>query len=339
MSRFEGQVPGGVLKTIVEEHQVMDELVQLLKRRVDLDEKYNQDLAALYGNFNPKWKNSAIYSLFSPVLAFFEKDVTIRRETCESIKDILDDIPVTNSPDILEEGGSMFDEYQKLIEVNERLKENHEAARSRDSVAKLQEWLSIVAPKSKYGEQGLFTTIQVFNSVQMAGFRLPEADRKYRQSVYLQQQIAWKVSKWHSNVLPNILETHQDRSDRIKAMLQKVGNCYSDQSNWMVEELSMVKDRLNAFSSVDYITSKHEAQSAEAGHEFIQPARYVNSVTRRSSSVVMYGLELEQVKFLGAFRKNIETLSEVRWPCPRDGATSDMTVTTGGGYSLKYVNS
>ncbi|PVF97849.1 hypothetical protein CPB86DRAFT_815277 [Serendipita vermifera] len=309
MSRFEGQVPGGVLKTIVEEHQFMDELVELLKRRIDLDEKYNQDLAALCATFNPKWKKSAIYPLFSPVLAFFENDVTIRRETCESIKDILDEIPVTNSPDILEEGGSMFDEYQKLIEVNERLKKDKEAASSRDSVAKLQEWLSRGAPKSKYGEQDLFTTIQGFDSVQMAGFRLPEADRKYRQSVYLQQPIAWKISKWHSGVLPNILETHQDRSEKIKTMLQKVGNWYSDQSNRVVKELSAVKDRLNAFSSVDCIAPKHEGQSAETGHEFIHPARYINPITGKSSSVIIYGLELDQVKFLGVLRKNIEMLS------------------------------
>ncbi|PVF97843.1 hypothetical protein CPB86DRAFT_815274 [Serendipita vermifera] len=328
MSQFEGRVPGGVLRTVVDEHQFMDELVQLLKRRVDLDEKYNQYLATLCDTFNPKWKESAIYSLFSPVLAFFEKEVTIRRETCESIKDILDGIPVTNPPDILEEGGSMLDEYQKLIEVNERLKENKEAARSRDSVAKLQEWLSWEAPKSKYGEQDLFTTIRGFGGVQIAGFRLPEGDRKYRQSVHLQQPIACKISKWHSGVLPNILETHQDRSERIKSRLQKVGNWYSDQSNRVVQELSMVKDRLNAFSSVDYITSKHEAQSAEAAHEFFHPARYANPVTGKSSSVVIYGLELDQVKFLGALRKNIETLSEVRCPCSRGNTSTDMTVTT-----------
>jgi hypothetical protein len=33
MSRFEGQIPGGVLKSVVEEHRFMDEFIQLLKRR------------------------------------------------------------------------------------------------------------------------------------------------------------------------------------------------------------------------------------------------------------------------------------------------------------------
>ncbi|PVF91992.1 hypothetical protein CPB86DRAFT_252772 [Serendipita vermifera] len=162
----------------------------------------NRVLAALCDTFNPKWKDSAIYALFSPMLAFFEKDVTVRRATCESIKDILDKIPVTNPPDKLEEGGSMLDEYQKLIEVNERLKENKEAASSRESVAKLQEWLSREVPKSRYGERDLFTTIQGFNNRQIAEFQLPEADRKYRQSVHLQQSMARKISKWHSNILP-----------------------------------------------------------------------------------------------------------------------------------------
>ncbi|PVF97845.1 hypothetical protein CPB86DRAFT_408881 [Serendipita vermifera] len=159
MSHFEGQIPGGVLKIIVEEHRFVDELVQLLRRRVDLDEKYNRDLAALC-------------------------EVTIRRATCKSIKDILDEIPVINPPDKLEEGGSMLDGYQKLIEVNERLEENKEAANSQDSVLALQEWLSRGAPKSKYGDQDLFTTTREFDSVQVAEFRLPEAGSTGKVSTY-----------------------------------------------------------------------------------------------------------------------------------------------------------
>ncbi|PVF97846.1 hypothetical protein CPB86DRAFT_408683 [Serendipita vermifera] len=100
-------------------------------------------------------------------------------------------------------------------------------------------------------------------------------------------------------------------------MLQKVGNWYSDQSNRVVEELSMVKDKLNIFSSVDSIAPKHDGQSAEASHKFFHPAFYANPVTGMSTSVVVYGLELDQVKFLGALRKNIEMLPEVRCPCMR----------------------
>ncbi|PVG00573.1 hypothetical protein CPB86DRAFT_728952, partial [Serendipita vermifera] len=305
----------------------MDELVQLLRRRVDLDEKYNRDLAALCGTFNPKWKDSAIYPLFSPILTFFEKEVTTRRTTCESIGDILDEIPVTNSPDILEEGGSMLDEYQKLIEANQKLKECKEIASLKGSVVALQEWLNKEAPKSEYEQTGHFNTIMEWNGDTIDVFRIPEADRNYRRSVYLQQQIARRISKWHSNILPDILERHQDRSEHIKMSLQKVGNSLIEQTDGMVERLSKAKAGLNAFSSTDWITPKHEGQSSESNHEFIQAARYVNSITGKSSSVVIYGLDLEQVRFMEALRRKVDSLSKVCRGCSRGDIQTDMRVT------------
>jgi hypothetical protein len=76
-----------------------------------------------------------------------------------------------------------------------------------------------------------------------------------------------------------------------------------------VEQLSEARDALTNFSSVNCIAAKHEAQILEVGHEFMQPASYVNSVTGKSSSVIVYGLDLDQVKFIGALRRSLESLS------------------------------
>jgi hypothetical protein len=76
-----------------------------------------------------------------------------------------------------------------------------------------------------------------------------------------------------------------------------------------VERLSETRDALNEFSSVDCINAKHESLSSEASHEYFHLARYINSVTGKSSSVVVYGLELEQVKFMENLRRKIESLS------------------------------
>jgi hypothetical protein len=80
----------------------------------------------------------------------------------------------------------------------------------------------------------------------------------------------------------------------------------SEQSNRIVEQLSEARNGLNEFSSVNCIGGKHEAQSLEAGHELICPARYINSVTGKSSSVVVYGLELKQATFMECLRRKIE---------------------------------
>jgi hypothetical protein len=57
---------------------------------------------------------------------------------------------------------------------------------------------------------------------------------------------------------------------------------------------------------VNCIGGKHEAQSLEADHELIRPAHYINSVTGESSSVVVYGVELEQATFMECLRRKME---------------------------------
>jgi hypothetical protein len=69
----------------------------------------------------------------------------------------------------------MLDEYRKLVDANEGLKKFKEIASSRNSVAKLQEWLSNEAPKSSYGNTELFSTISGHNQDEVTGLLLPEA--------------------------------------------------------------------------------------------------------------------------------------------------------------------
>jgi hypothetical protein len=69
----------------------------------------------------------------------------------------------------------MLGEYQRLIDVNERLKKCKEMASSRESVAELQEWLNKEAPTSISGDNNLFTTISGLNQSELTGFVLPDA--------------------------------------------------------------------------------------------------------------------------------------------------------------------
>jgi hypothetical protein len=75
-----------------------------------------------------------------------------------------------------------------------------------------------------------------------------------------------------------------------------------------VEQLLEARGDLDVFSSVNCIAAKHEAQSLEAAHEFFHLARYMNSVTGKSNCVVLYGLELQQVKFMETLRSRLESL-------------------------------
>jgi hypothetical protein len=69
----------------------------------------------------------------------------------------------------------MLDEYRNLVDANERLKKCKEIANSRDSVAKLQEWLSKDGPKSSDRNTELFSTISGLSQDEVNGLLLPEA--------------------------------------------------------------------------------------------------------------------------------------------------------------------
>jgi hypothetical protein len=70
----------------------------------------------------------------------------------------------------------------------------------------------------------------------------------------------------------------------------------------------MAKNTLDAFSSSDWIAAKHEDQALEADNEYMRPAHYINAVTGKSSKVIVYGLQLDQVTFWGAFQEKIHSL-------------------------------
>jgi hypothetical protein len=69
----------------------------------------------------------------------------------------------------------MVDEYQRLVDANEKLKECKERASSRQSVGELQEWLNKGAPKSKHGQSDQFTILSGLNQIVVTRLLLPEA--------------------------------------------------------------------------------------------------------------------------------------------------------------------
>jgi hypothetical protein len=68
----------------------------------------------------------------------------------------------------------MVDEYQKLVDANEKLKEYKEVASSKQLAAELQEWLNNGALKSESGQDNLFTTILGLNEDDVTRLLLPE---------------------------------------------------------------------------------------------------------------------------------------------------------------------
>ncbi|PVG01581.1 hypothetical protein CPB86DRAFT_79784 [Serendipita vermifera] len=114
MSRISEHIPGGALKAITEEHQYLDQFVDLLRRRTELDRKYVNDLQHLNQSINSNWSQSPIWPLVGPLIDYFTSEAIERQETCQLLESCINKLPVVEPPDKLGANVSMNDRYQEL---------------------------------------------------------------------------------------------------------------------------------------------------------------------------------------------------------------------------------
>ncbi|PVG01589.1 hypothetical protein CPB86DRAFT_80245 [Serendipita vermifera] len=204
MGRLTGNIPGGVLKTITEEHKCLGQFADLVKRRADLDRRYLDDLGQLFQFVDPAWSRSAIWPLVEPFLDNISNEVASRRETCEIV-----DTRIKALPKVSQSGLPMTKEYEELGKVFQEHEQCRTEASSLSSIAELKVW---------HGSEYNHNIFSALTTSDIQSFRLPESsksrlminfgshsnlsDRLYRQSVLRQQQKSIKMSVWHSSVLP-----------------------------------------------------------------------------------------------------------------------------------------
>ncbi|PVF96409.1 hypothetical protein CPB86DRAFT_787031 [Serendipita vermifera] len=86
----------------------MDEFVDEMERRLELDKKYTEDLKALRMSANPQWSQSGLSPLVSPMLEFVSREVEERQGTSDSMNTYLEELSSVNSPDCDQEVRYMF---------------------------------------------------------------------------------------------------------------------------------------------------------------------------------------------------------------------------------------
>ncbi|PVF96965.1 hypothetical protein CPB86DRAFT_874547 [Serendipita vermifera] len=72
MDPLANDTPGSVLRRIYEESTALEAYIDLLKRRMELDKKYTDDLKILIGSVVPQWPSLPALSLVSPMLRHFQ---------------------------------------------------------------------------------------------------------------------------------------------------------------------------------------------------------------------------------------------------------------------------
>ncbi|PVF97853.1 hypothetical protein CPB86DRAFT_785347 [Serendipita vermifera] len=207
--------------------------------------------------------------------------------------------------------------YQRLVRANTELQKSKEAASSDESVNELREWQISKLPEFEY-DNNQYTRIGAVT-------KLPPTERKYRQNVYRQQQLVLEVSEWHNAMLPNFLERHQERGERIKRLVRNISNEYSELAAATVQHLRKEKSSLDTFSSDMFMLDKYDRQKDEARHEYLHRAAYMNFATGMSSYWIVYGLELDQLPIARVLRRRYESIKT--WVCASAyrGADPDLS--------------
>ncbi|PVG01495.1 hypothetical protein CPB86DRAFT_76503 [Serendipita vermifera] len=138
MGILAGNVPGGVLKTVAQENAYLEQFVNLLKQRAELDRRYFEDLQSLNEFVNPEWSKSDIWTLVEPLLDFFSKEVVQRRETYASITARISQLGKLGSVDLPDDSG--MSQYAELDTVLQEYESRRLDAASPSSVAELKAW-------------------------------------------------------------------------------------------------------------------------------------------------------------------------------------------------------
>ncbi|PVF95719.1 hypothetical protein CPB86DRAFT_787729 [Serendipita vermifera] len=283
MSNSGEHAPGQVLKTIVEEHEYLNQFMGILKRRLELDRKYIQELEQLDQCVNAGWSQSTIWPLVGPMLVFFSNEISARHETCKAMSAYISELTKVDPPDKPEEGeGSMSDQYQELDRLCREHDRIHAEASTPAAITELKRWRN---------EQPSAGYIEDFKSPDIQLCSLLPTDRAYRQSVLRQQKKVAEISSWHNTVLFDRLEGHRQHTEDIKNLIDKLSTGYGDLSTKLATQLTAAKEQLDQFSPPSFVSESHDLQQLEAGHVSMRPVTLIDVVSGEKIPMGIFGTE------------------------------------------------
>lgn len=262
----------------------MDEFVDWMKRRLQLDRKYLKELKTLGLLVNPRWSQSRVSSLVSPMLEFFAQEVEERQRTCDSVSKYLDELSDSHPPEHVEETSeSMISRYDDLIAACK----DHEVCRKEASSAKAIKEMWQWHGQGPNGSDSNY--VCYMSTADLKQFLLPLTERNYRESIARQQTLAHTVNSWHRSRLPELINSHQSRSEEIKAVVARVTGEHSRLVTTMAGFLEATKNNIHGFSSSSFISWHHNERDSESEHTYMKEVVYVNFSDGTMRSNIIFG--------------------------------------------------
>lgn len=267
--------PGTVLRTMMEEHEFLDEFMNMMKERIELDRQHLKNLKELRDKRNRKWENSRIWPLASPFVSYLADEIKHIEDNINENSSKLDQSPKFPALSHQTEGEFNPLRMPECLEPSyiEYLR-CHELVSAENSVKSLKEH------SAKWKET---------NSV----YTLPEADRAYRKAIHQQQRIATQAFNWYQDEFPELLERHQERVEAIKTLLKVMLTDKSRFASNLSIASSTAIHHTAIFTSTEFIGSHHDDMSWEKGHVLVHKTRYYNYMLDELVSCPLLGLGVE----------------------------------------------
>ncbi|CAG8709948.1 4971_t:CDS:2, partial [Acaulospora colombiana] len=279
MGLLAGNVPGGVLKTIIQEHAHFEQFVDLLKRR-----GHKAVSGHLWGLLLTSFlKVSSFHNVVPVLIALVE--VIQRREVCESVTTWISNLDIAKSPNFPDESGVPISaQYTDLGELFREYENCRLEASSPASIAELKAW-----------HEHNFTSwtcdlrpgdIPLFNLPPSGELALerednyqPDLEKAFRRSITRLQDRATSISTWHKEKFPVRNRAWEIANERLTFL-----GLYVE----LVTHLDYTKDQTQAFSSSAFISKAHDGQQLEAEHASMQPVNHVDFVTGETKDAVIF---------------------------------------------------
>ncbi|KAG8817501.1 hypothetical protein FRC18_000490, partial [Serendipita sp. 400] len=121
--------------------------------------------------------------------------------------------------------------------------------------------------------------------------KLPDEDRRYRQSVVTQHRTAEKARSWLSDY-PLVVGQHKERVEKLWSSLKQASIANIDLATSLSCHLSTYHDQLEEFSPRAAITPVEETCKEDAESQIARPAAYHNYCIGGVKSPILFGADL-----------------------------------------------
>ncbi|KIM21509.1 hypothetical protein M408DRAFT_333418 [Serendipita vermifera MAFF 305830] len=284
-----GTKPGAAFKTAYQEGIYMDEFMAMMKTRMEVEIQYLDQLSKLKDSWNPKWRESGVWSLISPVLGHFEEEITRRNAFVNDFQECFPTAP---------QGDAEGYPYRLF----ENLEEAYLACSQADR--------DVQTPSSQFALKMWYSTFDDSNASV-----LPEPDLVYRRATSRQHGLIKGGNHWHSNNAEDILEKHQQRSEDVKAFIGDYLSSIVDLVADISRSCSAATSTIRSFASASFISPRHDEIGGKRSHPYMHEYEYRLYHRNGELARPLFGLaEPDTVKLVN----QVLDMGILRWvPTPR----------------------